>query len=352
MHVLVTGGAGYLGSTIVPMLLESGHEVTIYDRFYFGLDILDDVRAAYPDRVHIRQADVRNISAADFEGIDGVIDLAGISNDPACALNPDLTRAINLQGAKKVASTAHEAGVKRLVFASSCSVYGHGEGLSLTETSPINPVTVYAECKVKGEEFLFDLAQRQDDMTITALRLATVFGLSRRMRFDLAVNIMTQHAYIERKIRVDGGGVQWRPFVHVRDVARAFITALEAPADVVHGEVFNVGHDDNNLQIRNLAYRIRDRIPGTEIQMVPSDPDIRTYNVSFAKIREALDYEPEVTVEDGVDEIVQALQDGSLIPDERRWYTLKTYLFLQEVQQTYEAVSLEGRILGAPQEGS
>lgn len=345
MHVLVTGGAGYIGTTLAPMLLERGHDVTILDRFYFGEDLLNELRQSHPDRLRTLRSDVRDITAEDVEGIDGVIDLAGISNDPACALNPELTRRINRDGAYRVADAAIEAGVKRLVFSSSCSVYGHGEGLSLTETSPKNPVTVYAECKVEAEKYLLEKAAAQQGTTITALRLATVFGLSRRMRFDLAVNIMTKHAYVERKIRVDGGGVQWRPFVHVRDVATAFITALEAPADKVHGEVFNVGHSDNNLQIRNLAYRIRDRIPNTEIAMVPSDPDLRTYNVDFSKIHDVLDYTPQTSIEDGIDEIIDALKKGLIDPEDRRWYTLNTYIFLQEVQEVYESVALDGHIL-------
>lgn len=344
MEILVTGGGGYIGTCLVEELLTAGHRVRVFDRFFFGTELLAQLLSKWPGKLELCTGDVRLIDERPFDGIEGVVDLAGISNDPACALNPKLTRDINLEGGSRVAKLAVESGVERIVFASSCSVYGHGAQKALTEQSELNPITVYAECKVAGERRLWELTKGSATCA-TALRLATVFGLSNRMRFDLAVNIMTQHAYLSRLIRVDGGGQQWRPFVHVRDVARAFRTILESPKIAVNQEVFNVGSDENNLQIRSLAFRIRDRVPGSEIEMLPGDPDLRNYNVSFEKIKTALDFQTQYTIEDGVDEVVKALRDGRLNPDDRRWYTLKTYLFLEEVERTYRSLSLNGLIL-------
>src|SRR3984957_1729023 len=225
MHVLVAGGAGYIGSVLVPLLLEKGHRVTVLDRLYFG-DTLAPAQARFGGALRVVRGDVRTFDAALLQGVDGVVDLSGISNDPSCELEPELTRNVNVDGAKRLASAAFEQGVRRYVFSSSCSVYGHGEGLGLTEQSPRHPVSLYARAKAEVEDFL--LAPK--GMEVCALRLATVFGLSPRMRFDLAINVMTKNAYVGRRITVDGGGRQWRPFVHVRDVARAFELGMTSDA--------------------------------------------------------------------------------------------------------------------------
>src|SRR4051794_14767617 len=303
MHIVVTGGAGYIGSTLVPLLLAGGHRVTVIDRLYFGEAQLAAALARYPEQLRLVRADIRRVDPRAFEGIEALVDLAGISNDPSCELDPELTRSINLDGALRVARLAQAAGATRIVFASSCSVYGHGAGLKLTEESPLAPVSLYAHCKADVEKGLFDLA-RTTGIAVTALRFATVFGLSEKMRFDLAVNVMTKNAYIARKITVDGGGQQWRPFVHVRDVAEAVSRALAAPAEKVKGQVVNVGSNDNNIRIKNLAYRVRDLVAGTEIVMAPTDPDLRDYNVSFEKAGALLDFRHARTIEDGISEIL------------------------------------------------
>src|ERR1019366_638631 len=199
-------------------------------------------------------------------------------------------------------------------------------------------------------DFLFDLGKSRGErraMTVTCLRLATVFGLSTRMRFDLAINVMTKNAYVHRRIMVDGGGRQWRPFVHVGDVARAFELAMTSEASKVAGEVFNVGSDASNVQILNLAFRVRDAVPGTEVVHAPTDPDLRDYNVSFEKIDRELGYKAEHTIEDGIREVLRALRDGMVDPDERRWYTMKQYVFLREAEQAHKDLSLEGQLLTA-----
>jgi len=344
MQVLVAGGGGYIGSTLVPLFLERGHEVTVLDRFYFG-NPFGKLPKELASRLHVVRADIRSFDPAILAGKEVVVDVSGISNDPSCELEPDLTKGVNLDGGQRLAKAAREAGVRRYVYSSSCSVYGHGEGLGLVETSNRHPVSLYARAKAGMEDYLFAANKQDPAFEVVALRLATVFGLSPRMRFDLAINVMTKNAYINRRIMVDGGGRQWRPFVHVRDVAEAFHLAARSEAKLVSGEVFNVGSTDNNVQILNLAFRVRDAIPGTEVVHAPTDPDLRDYNVSFEKIEKVLDYRTKVTIDDGIREVLQALKDGKLDPDDRRWYTLKQYLFLREAEKIHAELGLDGHLL-------
>jgi nucleoside-diphosphate-sugar epimerase len=345
MHVFVAGGAGYIGSVLVPLLLEQGHRVTVLDRLYFG-DTLGAAERRFGEKLRVARGDVRGFDRSLLHSVDAVIDLSGISNDPSCELEPDLTRSVNVDGAKRLAAAAREQGVRRYVYSSSCSVYGHGEGPGLTETSVRHPVSLYARAKAEVEDFLLGMGRSSaGTMDVTCLRLATVFGLSSRMRFDLAINVMTKNAYVNRRITVDGGGRQWRPFVHVRDVARAFELAMTGDARVVAGEVFNVGSDENNVQILNLAFRVRDAVPGTEVVHAPTDPDLRDYNVSFDKIRRVLSFRAERTVDDGVREVLGALREGVVDPDERRWYTLKQYVFLRDAERAHRDLAIDGKLL-------
>ncbi|HSY23175.1 MAG TPA: SDR family oxidoreductase [Polyangiaceae bacterium] len=347
MHVFVAGGAGYIGSVLVPTLLARGDRVTVLDRLYFG-DTLARAQASFGDKLRIVRGDVRTFDLDLLKGADGVVDLSGISNDPSCELEPELTQSVNVGGAKRLAQGARERGVERYVFSSSCSVYGHGEGLGLTETSKRHPVSLYARAKADVEDFLFaGHGPGRSPMEVTCLRLATVFGLSPRMRFDLAINVMTKNAYVGRRITVDGGGRQWRPFVHVADVARAFELALNSPASKVAGQVFNVGSDANNVQILNLAFRVRDAVPGTEVVHAPTDPDLRDYNVAFDKIHRVLDFRAAYSLDDGIREVLGALRDGAVDPDERRWYTLKQYMFLREAEKAHHDLAIDGRLLTA-----
>jgi len=350
MHVLVAGGAGYIGSVLVPTLVELGHRVTVLDRLYFGNP---HVQLKQAGAVEVIRDDIRTFPPSILSGVEAVVDVSGISNDPSCEFEPELTRSINLDGGKRLARLACDAGVRRYVYSSSCSVYGHGEGLGLGETSNRHPVSLYARVKADMEDFLFDMGAHTRRETgrpfeVVALRLATVFGLSPRMRFDLAVNVMTKNAFVNRRIVVDGGGRQWRPFVHVRDVADAFALTLTANAADVDGHVFNIGSNACNVQILNLAFRIRDAVANTDVVHAPTDPDLRDYNVAFDKVQSALGYRTRRTIEDGIQEVLKALRDGTLDPDDRRWYTLKQYNFLREAERAFASLHIGGSLLSTP----
>ncbi|RMF15117.1 MAG: NAD-dependent epimerase/dehydratase family protein, partial [Alphaproteobacteria bacterium] len=287
------------------------------------------------------RADVRNIAAAHLEGIDAVIDMAALSNDPAGELDPALTRAINYEARRRLAKMAKRAGVERYLLMSSCSVYGDTGESTVDETAEVGPLTTYAQCNRLAEEAILPLAG--DGFVPLAFRNATVFGVSPRMRFDLAVNLMTLNAVRESRIIVMGGGRQWRPFVHVRDVARAALLALEAPAGEVSGEVFNIGH--GNLQIRPLAYIVRENLPFmVEVAMAPDDPDRRNYRVDFSKAREHLGFTAEFSPADGVREVYEALKRGE-VDEEPQTHTVRWYQALLDAERLVREVSLEGRLL-------
>jgi len=325
------------------MLLDRGHTVRVADRFFFGTEPIAPALDAHGDRLTICRADVRTLRADVFDSVHCVIDLAGISNDPSCELDPKLTRQVNYDATVSNMRAAQQAGVARYILTSSCSVYGRGEGMGLTESSALNPVSLYARCKADAETALLSI--REPGFSPTILRLATVFGLSPRMRFDLAINVMTKNAYTRGQITVDGGGKQWRPFVHVADVAETMQFVAEAPLSHVDRQIFNVGHESNNVRILHLAYRVRDAVPGTQIVMAPTDPDLRDYNVRFDKLGELLGGRTFRTIEHGIQEVLHALRTGSIDPDDRRWYTINQYRFLLEVEKTYRELAIDGRML-------
>jgi nucleoside-diphosphate-sugar epimerase len=337
--VLVTGGAGYIGSVLCELLLDRGHEVRALDRMFFGAQTLDhlDGRSGFS----VIKDDIRYVGPEPFEGVDVVMHLAGISNDPACDLDPRITQEVNVDGTVHVAKRAHEAGVSRFIFSSSCSVYGASEGGIVDEDSPRAPVSLYARTKIESEEDLEGL--QSDDIAVTMLRNGTVYGISPRMRFDLVINLMTLYAHRHRKIFVLGGGQQWRPLVHVYDVARAFAEVMEAPVDKVAGEVFNVGETDHNFQTLRIAQMVRDVLPYTEVEVVPDDPDRRSYRVGFDKIRDVLGFEITRTPHEGIVEIKQALERGT-VDDGIRSRTVDYYRFLLEAEETLRDVSYAGSI--------
>jgi len=302
-RVLVTGGAGFIGSHLTRMLLERGYHVRVLDRFDYGRA---GIEGLHDPRLEVVQGDIcssRDVSRA-LRDVHGVLALAAIVGDPACNLDPEETINLNYTATKVLVEACNFSGVRRLVFASSCSVYGASNHDLLTERSRLNPVSLYARTRVLSENLLFD---RAGDVEPVVLRLATVFGLSPRMRFDLVVNTLTVRGVVDGKIPIQGGN-QWRPNVHCRDAARAFIAALEAPADRVAGEVFNVGGDALNHRIADLGEMVARIIPGVEIARQPDVADPRDYRVGFEKIRTVLAFEPEFTVAEGIREVAAAVQ--------------------------------------------
>jgi nucleoside-diphosphate-sugar epimerase len=303
---LVTGGAGYIGSTLTEMLLGRGYNVTVLDRFFFG-DTIADLRS-HPALRLVRD-DVRWCPESVLHGVDAVCDLAALSNDPVGELNPAKTLAINYEGRARICRLASQAGVQRYVLASSCSIYGFQDGV-VDETSPVNPLTTYAVANHRAEEACLALAS--SPFAVTALRQATVYGPSRRMRFDLAINGMTLALYKSGKVRILRDGTQWRPMVHVRDTCQAFISVLEAPPELVNREIFNVGSDSQNLQIRPLAERLCRALSLEYVEDWYGEPDHRSYRVCFRKIEDRLGYSASHTPEDAARDIMTALGDGSL----------------------------------------
>jgi nucleoside-diphosphate-sugar epimerase len=341
VKVLVTGGAGYIGSMLCEELLKVGHYVICLDRVFFGLDLIKDL-LMHQNFTLVRD-DIRTVDKSVFQSVDVVMDLAGISNDPACDLDPCITEEINHQGTVRVARLAKETGVKRYILSSSCSIYGTGVETQLTENSITKPVSLYAKSKLEAESSITGLTD--DHFCVTILRNATVYGLSRRMRFDLIINIMTLHAYTKRKIYVLGGGQQWRPNVHLKDVCKAFIMTMETPQEKINGEVFNVGSNEQNFQVIQVANMIRDVVPYTEVEIISDDPDKRNYNVSFDKISRVLNYKVERSVMEGAVEVKQALERGQISGDDMRTSTLKYYRYLLDAERILKDVYLKGRLL-------
>jgi nucleoside-diphosphate-sugar epimerase len=337
--VLVTGGGGYIGSTLCGLLLDAGYAVRAYDRYFFGVEVLNDL-LLNPNFTAVR-ADIREIQTRELEGVYGVCDLAALSNDPTGDLDPNLTVGINQLGRIRVAEKAKEAGVSRYVLASSCSIYGQAEGGYQTECSKPNPLTAYARANLGAEDAILPLASA--DFCVSVLRQATVFGLSRRMRFDLVVNLMTLNAVQKSRIFVLGGGKQWRPIVHVADTGRAFVRLLESDSDIVKGEIYNVGA--TNLQVLSLAYIVRENLPfPVEVEVVPDDADKRNYHVSFDKIKKVLGFEATRSPADGVREIYEALKMGVTSP-ELQTYTVKWYRQILEAHSLVQKLTLDGRLL-------
>ncbi len=304
--ILVTGGAGYIGSVLVPTLLERGYPVTVVDRFLFGRDTLPHhpaltlVEADLRDRERVRGVLFRG-------GFDAVIHLAAISNDPSSEIDPRLTRAVNLDALEHLFRAAKEAGVPRMIYASSASVYGLKSEAEVTEDLPLEPLTLYAEYKAEGEAILSRLAD--DAYCGVAVRSATVCGYSPRLRLDLTINILTEHAVTRGKIRVFGGAQQ-RPNIHVRDLAGFYADLVTAPRELIQGQAFNVSRE--NSTVMELARMIRDEIdPDLPIETVATD-DQRSYRLSGDKAARVLGFRPPTPLVQAVRDLAAAFADGRI----------------------------------------
>jgi nucleoside-diphosphate-sugar epimerase len=310
MRVLLTGIDGYLGSVMAPVLIERGHDVVGLDSgFYRDGRLYDPGTAPVP----VITRDTRHVTTADLRGYDAVIHLAELSNDPLGQHRPDVTYAINGDGSAQLARMAKEAGVGRFLYSSSCSVYGAGTGEWKTESSATEPLTAYAACKLRTEAVLDSLA----DATFcpTSLRNATAYGASPRMRFDIVLNQFAGFARTTGRIVMNSDGSPWRPLVHVLDIAEAFARVLEAPRDVVHNQVFNVGCDQENYTVREIAEIVARTFPACEATFGPPNNDGRSYRVSFEKITSRLGFACRWTAAQGARELKDVFERVQLTPE-------------------------------------
>lgn len=302
MHVLITGHLGFIGPVMVRLFKGAGHRVVGLDSGYFRDCISPDADGHEPDTEIVR--DIRAVSPEDLKGVDAVVHLAGLSNDPLGQLDAELTAEINHRASVRLAKLAKAAGVERFVFASSCSLYGAADNsLPLTEDAAFNPMSAYALSKVRSEQDILPLADQ--DFSPVFLRNATAYGVSPRMRFDLVLNNLMGWARTTGRIMVLSDGSPWRPLVHIEDISRAALCAVEAPRAAVHGEAFNIGHNDANYQVRDIASAVARAVPGSELEITGETAgDNRSYRVNFTKALTRLPgFEPRWTLEIGCDEL-------------------------------------------------
>jgi nucleoside-diphosphate-sugar epimerase len=306
--VLVIGGAGYIGSAVIPKLLAQGYRVRILDCFLFGKEpILPYLKNP---NLEICNGDFRNVDTvvSAMKDIDSVVHLGGLVGDPACAIDEELTIQINLIATRMIAQVAKGNGISRFIFASSCSVYGASDQV-LNEKSTLNPVSLYARSKIASENVL--LSMKDSTFEPVILRFGTIYGLSGRTRFDLVVNLLTAKAVVEGVITVYGKD-QWRPFLHVQDAGAAVVTALAARSESVGSIIFNVGCDEQNRTLGQIGELIRSMVPGSVLRCTEENIDRRNYRVEFGRIREELGFRPAWTLQSGIQQVLDAIMSGKV----------------------------------------
>jgi nucleoside-diphosphate-sugar epimerase len=328
MKVLVTGHRGYIGVEAVPVLRAKGHEVVGLDTgFYDECDFVSP-----PDDVPSLNVDLRDVTAEHLRGFDAVAHLGALSNDPLGDVNPGLTYDINLHASVRLARAAKQAGVKRFLFSSSCSLYGSGGDAPLDENAAFQPVTPYGESKVRVEQEVATLADAS--FSPVYLRNATAYGVSRRLRADIVVNNLVGHALTTGKVLLQSDGTPWRPLVHIRDIIHAFEVMLGAPLDLIHNQSFNVGRNGENYRIREVANMVAEVVPNCAVAFAPgASPDLRNYRVDFSKIERVPGWSPSWTLRNGIEELYAAYTSASMTAEQflgPRYYRLKTVKGLQE----------------------
>jgi nucleoside-diphosphate-sugar epimerase len=340
MKVLVTGTEGYIGARLAPWLIARGHDVTGLDAGFYrdGTLYLDPIGLSQQPRTVCK--DLRTLTPADFEGFDAVVHLAELSNDPLGQNRPEITFKINHEGSVGIAQAARQAGVRRLVYASSCSVYGVGTGDFVDETSPVNPQTAYAQCKTLVERDLKPMADR--DFCVVFMRNATAYGPSPRMRFDIVLNDLCALAWTKKKIAMTSDGSPWRPIVHIEDICEAISCALEAPAESVNGEVFNVGATRENYRVREIAQIIAGVFPDCEVTTGPPGGDNRSYRVSFDKIATRLpEYKSRWTAKMGAEELRRLFERIEMSPDT---YEFRAFTRLKQIKYLQRTGQVDGEL--------
>jgi nucleoside-diphosphate-sugar epimerase len=328
MRVLITGHNGYIGSVLAPMVQSAGHEVVgldsfLFERGTFGQD---------SPEIDAMRMDLRDVQVSDLRGFDAVMHLAALSNDPLGDVNPQITYDINHIGSVRLARIAKEAGVGRLLFASSCSLYGLAGDEMLTEAAAFNPITPYGVSKVLFERDVAKLAD--DDFSPTFLRNSTAYGVSPRLRADVVVNNLVAYAFTTGEVLIQSDGTPWRPLVHIEDISRAFLAVLHAPRELVHNEAFNVGRSEENYRVRDLGELVEQVVPGSKVRYAEGGgPDPRCYRVDCGKLMRTLpEYQPQWTVRRGMEQLRDAFDANALTREDLfgdRYFRIKRIRALQ-----------------------